>query len=139
MARLEADLLGAITSHDASASTAGLLDRVFATLSGSGQARLLAWHVLANVPESDPGPDMLRELSAAVHARRLGFAESGSEPPSREDSEFIVRLLAVALLGDAVFGRVLDQSFANPDGEAVQRRFRVWLASLIDEHLGNDA
>lgn len=106
------------------------LDRVFeAFRDGLGQR--LAW--LATVaPESGPGdsPMIQREIADRVHARRLAAAPPGTEV-SREDSEFLVYLIAIAALGDAISGARFRQSAGVAEGAETDRRFRSWLAALI--------
>ncbi len=133
MLGLQADLLAALSGGDESA--ADLLERVFETLGDSGHARLLAWYALANqhAEEDVPEGGMLAQLAGELHGGRAQRA-SRLAPPEREDSEFVVRLVAVALLGDALFGPILNRSLASDAGES-QRRFRLWLAELIAEHV----
>ena len=135
MEKLEGELLAAIGAAADEGSVAAMLERVFATLGESGQARLLAWNALAGeLPEEQgTGEPMLRQLCNALHERRVSLARAGgSAEPTREDSEFVVRLVAVALLGDALWGPILNRSFALEDGTRRQRRFRAWLARLLD-------
>ncbi len=133
MANLRSDLLTALGGPAGSETAAAILDRVFATLGDSGHARLLVWHALANDGGGNAasGGDMLDALSDAIHRRRREQAsEQGCPAPSREDSGFVVRLAAVAMLGDAIF-------YSGQDPR-VQRRFRAWLAELIVGHLARE-
>ena len=136
-ATLEDDLLTAIRAAGDEGVVSAMFERVFTTLGESGHARLLAWNALAGeLPdEADPGTAMMRELCDALHARRVSLSRAeGQAEPTREDSEFIVRLVAVALLGDALWGPILNRSFALEDGASRQRSFRAWLAALLDTH-----
>jgi AcrR family transcriptional regulator len=136
MRGLQADLLKAL---EGSGELAGnLLDQMFQTLGDSGHARLVGWYALAGQHGEEDVPEvgMLAELAAALHGRRAERARGLSEPePEPEDSAFVVRLAAVALLGDALFGPILNRSLASDEGES-QRRFRSWLAERIAEHVG---
>jgi hypothetical protein len=112
---------------------------VFETLGESGHARLLAWSALGDfAPQRTrgvvPQEQVLRVLADAVH-RRLGdeARATGARTPPREEADFTVRLVAAAMLGDALVGDVLSRTAGLPDGPAVQRRFRAWLARLLDE------
>lgn len=138
---LRADLVEALRVRPATEATAlELLERVFATLGDSGHARLLAWRALgAPSPERDAEPEnlMLRELAGLVHARRAEAREPGRPAPRPEDSEFVVRLVAAAMLGDGLFGDIFDQSFGHAEDDPdVERRFRAWLARLLIENAG---
>jgi AcrR family transcriptional regulator len=106
------------------------LDRVFdAFRNGLGQR--LAW--LATVaPEGDPGGGMMiqREIAEHLHAKRLALAPPGTNV-TFEDSQFLVHLIAVAALGDAIYGAQFRRSAGLEVGPETDRRFRGWLAALI--------
>jgi hypothetical protein len=143
MGALNADVMRAISDRDRAASPEAVLDRVFETLGESGHARLLAWAALTDrtaprhVPGSiHPQEEALRVLADAVHRRlREEAGEAGGHFPRREEADFIVRLVAAAMLGDALMGDLLSRSGGLAEGPAVQRRFRNWLARLLDERL----
>lgn len=139
MSALNADIMRAISDPDRGTSPEAVLDRVFETLGESGHARLLAWSALGDFAprrsrEALPQEQVLRVLADAVH-RRLGdeARATGARTPPREEADFTVRLVAAAMLGDALVGDVLSRTAGLPDGPAVQRRFRAWLARLLDE------
>src|SRR5690606_7949488 len=108
------DVLRAISDPSRSTAPEAVLDRVFETLGESGHARLLAWAALSErTPRtrSEPPPQQqtLRMLGDAVHRRLVEEAKaSGARPPAREEADFTVRLVAVAMLGDALMGDVLN-------------------------------
>jgi hypothetical protein len=80
---------------------------------------------------------LLRGLADVLHARRRELARaSDSAPPSPEDSEFVVRLAAAAMLGDGIFAPFLDANFARSDDPEWRRRFRAWFARLLAQHIG---
>lgn len=137
MERLKADLVEALTSEPANESTVlSLIERAFATLGDEGHARLLAWQALQAEPHESDGEweRLLRELADLVHARRVERAVSeGQEVPNVEDSEFVVRLAAAAMLGDGIFAPFLDRSFGRRIDPERQSRFRVWFARLLSE------
>lgn len=116
MANLQADLLAARNSDHA-------LERVATTLGEQGHARLLAWWALRGGPEaaSEPHEHMLSELADALAAEEPGG--------SREDIEFSIRLIAAAMLGEALLGPTLSRSAGLPQDEA-SPRFRRRLAAL---------
>ena len=125
-------LVEAMTAGDF--SVRAQLDRVFDAFRG-GLAQRMAW--LATVdPEGghggERGTNMMiqREIADHLHARRKVAASSGPEP-NREDTEFLVHLIAVAALGDALFGAQLWRSAGIDDGQATDRDFRAWFAELL--------
>jgi AcrR family transcriptional regulator len=106
------------------------LERVFEAFR-DGLGRRLAW--LATVdPDGDESASLMiqREIADHLHARRLAAAPPGM-PVAREDSQFLVHLIATAALGDAVYGAQLRRSAGLPEGPETDRRFRAWLAALI--------
>jgi AcrR family transcriptional regulator len=106
------------------------LERVFeAFRSGLGQR--LAW--LATVPAAgEPGDGAMiqREIADHLHARRLALAPPGTVP-AREDTQFLVHLIAIAALGDAIYGAQFRRGAGLAEGRETDRRFRAWLAALI--------
>lgn len=140
---LNADVLRAISDPSRATSPEAVLDRVFETLGESGHARLLAWAALSDrAPRgarSEPEQQLLRVLADAVHRRLAEEARAaGGRTPPREEADFAVRLVAAAILGDALIGGVLNRLAGVPDEPSVQRRFRVWLARLLDERFVRD-
>ncbi len=106
------------------------LERVFEAFR-DGLGRRLAW--LATVdPDGDESASLMiqREIADHLHARRLAAAPPGM-PVAREDSQFLVHLIATAALGDAVYGAQLRRSAGLPEAPETDRRFRAWLAALI--------
>lgn len=139
MQRLEAELVDALTSQPADGDTVlTIIERVFATLGDAGHGRMLAWRVL-QLEHPDPMPAdwrLLSELADLVHARRAELAKAeGGSLPGAEDSEFVVRLAAAAMLGDGIFGPFLDGNFGRESDPARQRRFREWFARLLADHM----
>lgn len=129
MAQLRADLLEPITTGEA-------LDRVFSILGNQGHARVLAWWALSNdLPEeSEDAAPLLADLASAYHAERVESAQAkGKAEPQREDTEFAVRLAAVALFGEALIGPLLTRS-AGLDEDAGDR-FRAWMTELFERAL----
>ena len=139
MDRLESELFAVLETGPATEDTAlGVMERTFATLSDAGHARLLAWRALqASGPDdSDREERILSKLTDLVQTRRAAFRrEKGMEPAPREDSEFIVRLTAAAMLGDGIFGPFIDTMTGHETDPDVGRRFRAWFARLLIDHL----
>lgn len=111
-------------------STEAQLDRVFdAFRNGLGQR--LAW--LATVePDGDQSASMTiqRELAERLHAERVAAAPPGTTV-ALEDSQFLVHLIAIAALGEAIYGAQFRRSAELAEGPETDRRFRAWLAALI--------
>jgi AcrR family transcriptional regulator len=106
------------------------LARVFEAFRG-GLGQRLAW--LATVTDGgEPGAGTMiqREIADHLHARRLALAPPGAEV-AREDTEFLVYLVAIAALGDAIYGAQFRRSAGLAEGPETDRRFRAWLAALI--------
>jgi AcrR family transcriptional regulator len=105
-------------------------DRVFeAFRNGLGQR--LAW--LATVdPDGDQGGSTMiqREFAERLHARRVATARPGTTV-ALEDSQFLVHLIAIAALGDAIYGAQFRRSAGLAEGPETHSRFRAWLAALI--------
>jgi len=109
------------------------LDQVFDAFRG-GLAQRLAW--LA-AEDSDAGPAnnamILREIADTLHARRVAVAAPGT-PVAREDTEWLIHLVATSAFGEAMYGAQLRRSAGIAGGEESARQFRAWFAALIREH-----
>lgn len=143
MQRLEDELVEILRDAPANEDTVlGLLERVFATLGDAGHARVLAWRVLGlDRPRADEGGrNLLRAIADLVHVRQRELAERAGRPvPAPEAAEFRVRLCAMAMLGEGVFGPFIDADFDREDDSDYRRRFRAWFAHLLmDEASGSD-
>jgi TetR/AcrR family transcriptional regulator, repressor for neighboring sulfatase len=106
------------------------LDRVFDALR-RGLGQRLAW--LATIdPEGDQSGHVMiqREIADRLHTRRLAAAPQGTTVVL-EDSQFIVHLIAIAALGDAIYGVQFRRSAGLAEEPETDRRFRTWLAALI--------
>lgn len=134
---LEADLVAVLQRAPATQDTAlDVITRVAETLGDAGHARLLAWQALRSSSDDDSEGETLRQLAELVHARRIEYRrEHHMNPPSQEDSQFIVRLTAAAMLGDGVFGSYFDSVLGRGDDPDVRRRFRAWFARLLLESI----
>lgn len=117
---------------------AALIERVFETLGGHGQARLMAWLALADESggaRREAGALFVRETAETVHVRRTALHEAaGRRPPPFEDTLFSILLTSLALLGDALLGETTRASSGIVD-PAAGRRFRTWFAKLLVAHL----
>ncbi len=138
---LDADLRPALEAASASEGAAlGILERVFETLGHAGHASLIAWLATTDMARGPATPDrhMLHDLAQVLHRRRTAHTvEEGGSPPQHEDSAFVVRLAATAMLGDAVGRPFLDRSAGVEEDPDFSRRFREWLAALLIDHLAS--
>ncbi|MDH3687669.1 MAG: TetR/AcrR family transcriptional regulator [Myxococcales bacterium] len=136
--RLEAELLEALAAPATENTVVGIVDRLFEALTDTGQGRLLAWLALSGeggASLEQERRDTLRTLADAIHTRRCEAArEQGSPEPELEDSEFVVRLAAAAMLGEGAAGSQLDRGLGANDTEHAQR-FRAWFGRLLLGHV----
>jgi AcrR family transcriptional regulator len=107
-----------------------LLDRVFDAFAG-GLAQRLAWLAVMDPDgEAEEPATMRHEIADALHQRRLAAAPGRAI--TREDTQWLVHLVAVVAFGEALYGARLR---GDADvGEIGARRFRAWFAALIREH-----
>jgi AcrR family transcriptional regulator len=111
-----------------------LLDNVFAVFRG-GLAQRLVWLGADAVPADDPPAAIFRSFVDGIHAHRVQVLP-GDPPPRRADTEMLVYLVAVAALGDAVFGAdLLGAANGAEAGARSQQIFRAWLSRLLQVHL----
>lgn len=120
---------------------ASLFERLLRTLGAEGHARLLAWLVLSGRAQPGAGgrDRLLRDAArAAQRRRRAGYAAAGRRPPPAEDTLFTFVLGAFALFAEALVGDLVFASAGVAADAAARRRFRVWLARLLEEHLAGE-
>jgi AcrR family transcriptional regulator len=137
---LREELLATLgTSNPSEIDVPAMIERVFETFGGHGQARLMAWLALAGEGRrGDGGAFFVREIAEIVHRQRLAvYAEAGRPAPSFEDSVFAILLATLALIGDALLGEPARASSGLEDPGA-GRRFRQWFAELLVAHLGGE-
>jgi AcrR family transcriptional regulator len=141
MRRLESELVEMLSAPTRGETAVDVIERAFATLGDAGHARMLAWRVLQGAPaEAKVEQTLLKALVELVHARRVEAAQAERRKrPALQDTEFVVRLAAAAMLGDGIFAPFLDASFGRANDPARQRRFREWFARLLVAHTGEDA
>ncbi len=111
-----------------------LLANVFAVFRG-GLAQRLLWLGADAVPAADPPSAIFRSFVDGLHAHRLHVLP-GEPSPRRADTEMLVYLVAVAALGDAVFGaELLGTANGAEAGARSEPAFRAWLSRLLQVHL----
>ncbi len=125
MRRLQADLL------DPSRAGEDTLEMVYRTLGDQGHARLLVWMALSkpNLAEGDSDERMLETLAEALRKER---EHAGFPSNDRDDSVFAVRLVATAMIGEALLGPLFSRSAGRAEDTELPRRFRAWLGRLLD-------
>jgi AcrR family transcriptional regulator len=108
-----------------------LFERIARTLNDRGQARLIAWLILSGrePPELDANLK-LSKVGEAVHAFRVARAQGARLDPA--DSAFLVELVALALLGDAVFGERMRKLEGLSSHARAPRSFRARLGTMIE-------
>ena len=121
-------------------TTEALIDLVFDAFAG-GLAQRLAWLAIMDPEGMDPeGMDpegeadepatVQSEIAETLYRRRLAAAPPGREV-TREDTQWLMHLVAVAAFGEAMHGVRLRRGLGRDGGES---RFRAWFAALIREH-----
>jgi len=117
-------------------TTEALIDRVFDAFAG-GLAQRLAWLAIMDPEGMDPEGEadepatVQSEIAETLHMRRLAAAPPGREV-TREDTQWLMHLVAIAAFGEAMHGVRLRRGLGCDEGET--RRFRAWFAALIREH-----
>ncbi len=112
-------------------TTEALIDRVFDAFAG-GLAQRLAWLAIIDPEgEADEPATVQNEIAETLHMRRVAASPPGREV-SREDTQWLMHLVAVAAFGEAMHGARLRRGLGCDEGET--RRFRAWFAALIREH-----
>lgn len=133
---LLADLVKAFQQGGGVPGGAQLFDRVYESFAERGHARLLAWLLLSGYdplrrPELRDG---WRGVIAATHTVRTSGRKGGAYP-TVEDTSFTVVLSCLALFGQALAGSWVFDLAGLGRGAEVDRRFRRWLARLLETHL----
>ena len=110
---------------------ASLFDSVFDALVTGGHGRAFLWLALSGYA---PTVEELRvrSVAEALHEVRRQRYTGKKGAPSFDDTYFTVLLPALALLSLSVVAPASAQSDRDPRGP---RRFRMWLARLMHQHL----
>ena len=106
-----------------------LLDMVADVCTGRGFARLSAWLMLSGRASAllPPSDFPIRRMAEAAHALR----ERHVKDASYEDTLFVLQLLAIAMLGDAIFGPGVRRSSGVEPTPAAAQDFRRRLVRLL--------
>lgn len=126
---LHLQLIAALQSSQQATDRGELIELVAKVCGGQGLGRLLAWLLLSGRADKllESGELPLEQLAAAAHDLRVRYGHPASYP----DTLFEVQLLAVVLLGDALFGDAVRQASGVEEGEAAAREFRKRLTQLL--------
>lgn len=137
--RLRGEFLDVLTSEPGRVQLHELIERVAEVLGRRGHAKLLAWLVLSTHDTKTaiftPEDFTLGKIGESVAALR-GQAAGCDEDDVREDSVFVVLLVAVAIFGESIAGHIMRQSAGIDDEGGAAKRFRSWFAALLLEHIG---
>ncbi|HTV89575.1 MAG TPA: TetR/AcrR family transcriptional regulator [Stellaceae bacterium] len=129
-AELKDRLVAAMTQPEYSPGEG--IERVFETFRG-GLAQRLAWLAIEDPDGERESATMLREIADVLHARRVA-ALPPDEAPLREDTVWLIHLVAAVAFGDAIYGASLRKSAGLADENDGARRFRQWFAALLRAH-----
>ena len=106
------------------------MDMVADVYGARGSARLLAWLLLSGrtgKPQRGGGDHPLEQLAQTLHTLHVS-----KRPDARyEDTIFQLQLVAISLLGDAIFGDAVRRAIGVTPTPAVARDFRLRLAALM--------
>lgn len=106
-----------------------MLEAAAKVLGDGGHARIAAWLALSGF-DPDPGSGRsVEQVARATHALRTSLR--GEETPPFEDTYFVILLAALTLFGDAIVGDVVRA----PADAGQGKRFRSWMAKVIEHHL----
>jgi AcrR family transcriptional regulator len=134
--RLRREVVAALTAETfGDADAAALVARLVRTLSGGGQARLLAWLALERGAHGDE-TRMLRGLAELMHARRVVML--GREAPF-EETLFVVVLASLAMVGEGIVGPATWESAGRAEDSGTTERFHAWLVKLLADHLQRES
>ena len=134
-AGLRNDLVSAIEGSAGGAEQLGaVLDSVYSALSQHGHGRAVFWLALEGLLETGDQRHM-RDIALAVHALRERMS-GAKRPASLEDSQHLVALCALVLMGQSVMGDKTLHDVGLGPSKAAGARFRSWLARLLSEHIG---
>jgi len=126
---LSAELIEALNRGERTTDRLELVEMVAKVLGEDGLARLLAWLLLSGRESKlQPSGELpLKQLTDAAHTLRTRLGH----PASYADTLFEVQLLAIVLLGDAIFGEAVRRASGVCEGEVAAREFRRRLTRLL--------
>ncbi|HEX2677669.1 MAG TPA: TetR/AcrR family transcriptional regulator [Polyangiales bacterium] len=125
---LNEQLLNALASGSRAPAREELMEMVAEVYGERGFARLLAWLLLSGrAPKPARQDQPLKQLAEAAHALHIA-----KEPDAHyEDTLFELQLIAIALMGDAIFGDSVRRASGVSASPSGARDFRRRLAALL--------
>jgi AcrR family transcriptional regulator len=131
--RLNERLLQAMTDRKVDGSD-NMLDIVAEFYGAQGNARLIAWLTLSGRAFGKnrtraPATRSLQRIIERSHALRT--AAKPDQPIELQDTRFRIQLLALTLLGEAIFGDLVRFASGDTLGAEGSREFRRRLAKLL--------
>ena len=131
IARINQRLADAMTGRSAPSAT-NLLDMVADYYGTEGRARLLAWLVLSETaPQLHADAQAVRPLQPLLELAHALRRKAAGRRIELADTRFLCQLAALALLGEALFGRLVRLAFGDSGEAAASRDFRHRLARLL--------
>ncbi len=107
-----------------------IADGIATIYADRGYARLALW--LSQEGWESRGSGIFQPLVDAVHRTRLEQARhNGRVRPKREDAQFAVATLNLALAADPLMGSGFLRSVELPDDRDTRARFRRWLVRTL--------
>jgi len=130
LAKLQAQLLAGWPSKVPEVE--GVLDRFYEIASRSGVARMLAWLILSG-QSLKTMDNILRSAAERMHAGRVRRAQyDGRRTPLLDETMLAATLLAIVVLGDALFGSTIRRAIGLGPNAHSTRRFRGWLLNVLE-------
>lgn len=134
--QLREKLLGVLDGEDdqkVGGQMPSLVNNTFEALSDQGTAKLLSWMLLSDSsPEGNTTSGVMTEIADRGHAARCKLADSQGLPhPDREETMFLVLLVANTAFGEAVVGDYFYEACGFGDDPEAPRRFRKWLGEML--------
>jgi len=131
LAKLQAQLLAGWPSEKVP-DVEGVLDRFYEIASRSGVARMLAWLILSG-QSLKTMDNILRSAAERMHAGRVRRAQyDGRRTPLLDETMLAATLLAIVVLGDALFGPSIRRAIGLGSNARSTRRFRGWLLKVFE-------
>ena len=110
-----------------------MLEAAARVLGPMGHARVVAWLSLAGEIPDTRGSENIERIARAAHELRQHLHRE--DTPPYEDMYFVIILSALALFGDVIVGPMLHPPEDERARERRSKRFRAWLARLLQSHL----
>jgi AcrR family transcriptional regulator len=111
----------------------GVLERFYEVASRRGVARLLAWLILSGEGNRATKAGMMQPAAERMHRGRVRKAQNEGRPlPKLHDTQLVAALLAILVLGDALFGPSVRRAMGLGANADSTRHFRRWLIKFLE-------